>query len=187
MRSELHTVTSSGVAAASSRGYEWLLLRTRNNNKMAKCMACGRFVAVADRVQCPGCKNIYDRQCLKMAKSTLIPPNWKCTLCISKAPKGGNSETPVKSCLLENVENQVSPPHDIDDGSDMPHAAPTSALQSSENINSELMQGIRFLTMEMSAMRLEMSQFREQFDRVLGAVDAANKRVDAVENRIAKL
>lgn len=142
---------------------------------------------MAERVQCPGCRNIYDRQCLKMTKTTIIPSNWKCTLCISKTPKGGNSETPVKSCLLENIENQVSPPHGSNVSPDDPRAALTPTQQSPKDINGELVQGIRSLTMEMSEMRVEMSQFREQFERVLDAVDAANKRMDAMESRMAKL
>lgn len=150
---------------------------------MSKCMACGRFVAVAERVQCPGCKNIYDRQCLKISKTTALPPSWKCPLCITKTPKGGNSETPVKNYSLENH----SPPHGRNVGPDEPQAAHAATAQSPMDISSELVREIRSLKMEMSAMRVEMSQFGEQFERILGAVDAVNKRMDAVENRIAKL
>lgn len=142
---------------------------------------------MAERVQCPGCKNIYDRQCLNMTKTTIIPPNWICTLCISKTPKGGKSETPVKSCTLENVESQVSPLHGSNASPDDPRVALAATQQSPKDINGELVQGIRSLTMEMSAMRVEMSHFGEQFERVLGAVDAANKRMDAMESRMAKL
>ncbi|XP_026326331.1 uncharacterized protein LOC113235022 [Hyposmocoma kahamanoa] len=102
-------------------------------------------------------------------------------------PKAGNSETPVKSCSLENFENQVSPPHGSNVSADDPQTSLAPTQRSPKDINGELVQGIRSLTMEMSAMRVEMSQFREQFERVLGAVDAANKRMDAMESRMAKL
>ncbi|CAG4925981.1 unnamed protein product [Colias eurytheme] len=136
---------------------------------MSKCSACGKFVSATDGVKCLGCNSLYDRICLKISKTSKLPPNWVCPMCISKQPRKDNTETPVKSLSGVSLEDPAGT-------SDVQ----VSVLQELKLLRSDLKH-------ELSCFRLELTNIGSRVDTLMTMISDLKQRLDDVEVKVSTL
>ncbi|CAG9783345.1 unnamed protein product [Diatraea saccharalis] len=77
-----------------------------------KCAGCTNTLPKRDYIQCVSCKSMYDLDCANVSKKLFElmerKDNWKCPLCVSKRPKTGNTNTPIRTATSEIETEQHS-------------------------------------------------------------------------------
>lgn len=127
---------------------------------MSKCAACGKFVSTGDSVKCSGCNTTFDRSCLKIPKTSKLPPRWFCSGCTNK------------QSTKENREDSVFAHKDAVPNVDLSFSSP-SGCGGCEDLKQFLVE----IKNEMKAIRHDLNIYRNDL----------NKRMDGMESRIAAL
>lgn len=78
-----------------------------------KCTGCQGLLPKREYLQCLACKAAYDLDCAnisyKFFNLMTKKDQWKCPECVSKLPKTGNLNTPVRSSVTTNNMVQLDP------------------------------------------------------------------------------
>ncbi|XP_022824433.1 uncharacterized protein LOC111354968 [Spodoptera litura] len=135
---------------------------------MAKCGGCGQFIAATASIRCGKCAVCYHRACVGVPPSATPSPAWLCPGCKAKLPKTDNSATPVKGaaadCSVPNSPPTVAPPVSLD-----------------------LAHEIRAFREELSALRVDIRELRQENAQFRAAINGCNERLDAVVHRVDSL
>lgn len=148
-----------------------------------KCAACHKKIPSNEEIlTCYDCKHVYDLDCVKVSHerfSSMEPlqkESWKCPECCCKQPKSGNTNTPVRSAAAGLSD---------DDG----RSNVTQRVKKGDE--SVLAREMKLFRSEVTALRLEVSQLREEFNTGFGrlsqAVEGVGGRMDDLELRIKAL
>lgn len=113
--------------------------------------------------------------------------NWKCQECVSKKPKTDNTDTPIKTGLVDDqtsstitLRNKPAPKSQRS-----PQASPTPEHAGEAAVTfAELVKEIRLLREEMIASRTEMQEFRSAMSRLAADQAICNKKVAEVSVRL---
>lgn len=166
---------------------------------MAKCGACGKFLAAADCIRCTKCPVAYHPVCLGVT-STKVSPNWLCPVCKAKLPRTDNSATPVKGLSDDSQQNitqpilksqpAVEPPSSVLEHINNPTPSlPSQPLSSNTTESRELdiAYEIRCFREELSAMRVELREFRDEMANFRTDVGVCKERLNVVESKVSLL
>lgn len=170
------------------------------------CAGCAKLLPKHEFLRCSACKAAYDLVCLNIntkrfysfyAADSERKKTWKCPQCLSKQPKLGNLNTPVrpsddgavmtpldKSLCDDNEQENVTvrskfpavPIEERSPSSDTDHVECADALSS-----------ITLYLKEMRALREEMHVFRNTVSELTSTIKAQNKRMDHLESRLDTL
>lgn len=124
------------------------------------CSTCGRFMSLADGVECSVCGNKNHRGCV-------------CRVCHGNTASSVSTETTqpvIESCCL-------------DESMDTSFNVTAANITHEIDINSEL----RLFRAEMRATREQMSLLTTQMATLLANISATNKRIDVLELRVSDL
>ncbi|CAH0405202.1 unnamed protein product [Chilo suppressalis] len=94
-------------------------MSSKVNSKPATCAACIKPLPKNEYLQCSCCKAVYDLDCINMSSQRFHSfyalnkdrkNSWKCPECISKQPKRGNLNTPVRPTVqVQDDDASASP------------------------------------------------------------------------------
>lgn len=150
-------------------------------------------------MRCFICKAVYDLECINMntqqfntfyKKDKKRRDSWKCPECISKRPKSGNQNTPVRPILSPDTSNNVTqrnksaPKEPSDTSTDSLYGAGDRGVdETSVDPTVELRQ----FWEEMRAVRNELSLFRTAMSDLTAAINSQNTRLDKLESAVEML
>ncbi|KAF9794077.1 hypothetical protein SFRURICE_013542 [Spodoptera frugiperda] len=136
---------------------------------MAKCGGCGQFIAASASVRCSKCAGCYHRACVGVPPTATPSPAWLCPGCKATLPRTDNSATPVKGAAADYSE---------------PNSLPTVAPPVSTAVSLELAAEIRAFREELSGLRADIRQLRQENAEFRAANEGYNGRMGAVECRL---
>ncbi|KAF9412744.1 hypothetical protein HW555_008829 [Spodoptera exigua] len=131
---------------------------------MAKCGGCGQFIAASASIRCSKCAGCYHRACVGVPPTATPSPTWLCPGCKAKLPKTDNSATPVKGAAADYSE---------------PNRPPTV----SPPVSLDLALEMRAFREELSALRADIRELRQENAYFRAAISGCNERLDAVVHR----
>ncbi|KAL4705118.1 hypothetical protein ACJJTC_009749 [Scirpophaga incertulas] len=159
---------------------------------MAKCGGCGQFVGRSDCTRCSRCPGSYHPNCIGLT-TTKVSANWLCPECKAKMPKKDNSSTPVKGPSDGNtdVNSQLSPKLQravvqntaVTEKITTPPNLPSKSGSQELNVAYE----IRCFREELSAMRADLRQFRDDIVNLKTDIGYCRERMDVIEDRVCNL
>lgn len=159
------------------------------------CAGCLSYIEQRQYMTCCNCNNSYDLICANVSEkrylNTMTPEHkaaWKCVTCISRIPKKGNTQTPLRGNVNILRGASVQSPilcmdSQLDDASII---APSSPTQQSGVFIDELrafMEEMRAARLQMANLTLAITNLAQRVDECELRVDRLNARVDAVECR----
>lgn len=165
-----------------------------------KCVGCLKTIDDGQYLRCSGCQERYDLLCANVSKeqyvnkmTTLDRNAWQCVLCISKKPKTGNINTPVRSAE-DNVNRRrggavLTPQEQLDksaleaSGAGNLGVTVDEKLLDSWDIQSLIVEFRQFRE-EMKATRMQMEVLNTTMSKLATRVDACDSRIDQLAARL---
>lgn len=144
---------------------------------MGKCNGCGRFISAIGAANCAVCSALYHKACVGLPEQGRSPKQWQCPECVSKRPKVGNVNTPVKG--VESASSQC------DDSISVEESIVENEPYTSQY--TELSREMRLFREEMRGLRQEIKDFRAELCEMRSNITAYNKRVDEFDERLTYL
>ncbi|XP_053602916.1 uncharacterized protein LOC128680581 [Plodia interpunctella] len=166
------------------------------------CAGCKKSLLKKEHLRCIACKAAYDILCLNISSeryrsfysaNSERKNNWKCPECLSKIPKQGNLNTPVRA----NPPSSISTEDVLDIESPIDNENVTLRSRSTKTtVNESLLlydlkdetesspnssNYVKVFAEEMRAMRQELSRM---CDKITSFTDAINTRMDRLEQRV---
>lgn len=130
---------------------------------MAKCAACGKFLATVGAATCSICPLIFHKACVAISETATVSKQWSCPECKKKVRKGDNSATPVKSIYGTDTQLDISsPPSGEEDENEV------------RAMRREIAEYMVDLRKEMIEIRISISSFGQRLDTI-------ERRLDVLE------
>lgn len=159
-----------------------------------KCAGCKEPLPEKEYLQCASCKGKYDIQCANISRQSFISlerkDQWRCPECISKNPKKGNINTPVRNCQSETAGLHES----TNEHQNITHRAKTTRVRSKCPQGSPVKQNDSFqshsgvvdeLKLFMREFILkEMGDIKKALETLTHTINAQNSRIAQLENRV---
>lgn len=170
-----------------------------------KCAGCRNILPRrGEHLRCEICKGSYDLECANVsAKSYNLmerKQTWKCPECVSKRPKVGNLNTPVRTSspgdiVQEPVSTSPPSPKAVGDkdvtvrseGVENNSPAFTIGTTTADHLQSSIPTEMQLFWDEIKAFRIEMSKLRITMDALTYSINSQNLRINALETRIDTL
>lgn len=169
-------------------------LQVSKMSTLIKCGGCLKPIEGKQYLRCNLCALNYDLSCANVSEQRYLntmtrdhKKNWKCMLCISKQPKGDNSNTPIRAANDDGVTtkrgaSKESPPERVES---LPI---NNALNTLLNDDIKvLISEVRQFKEEMRATRKQMEELSQTMSRLNDRVDACDVRIDALCDRVSSL
>lgn len=178
---------------------------------MAVCAGCKKQVKAADKIICSKpCSLNYHYQCVGLTPNlSKIPTGWKCPTCVSKQPRGDNTDTPIRTrpydsspertddvCFTLRKQGSQSDPKlkacygDVQREDLLILIRQELSTVLKEIISAELkplINDIQDLKTSLSYLTNENSKLLEQIKSLESEKDNLTKRTDELELRVAKM
>jgi hypothetical protein len=173
-----------------------------------KCAACTKSLDKKDFLRCVMCELAYDIACLNIssqryrsfyALNSERKHTWKCPECLSKIPKQGNINTPVRgsASVVNNNSCATTLVNSINDDDQnvtlRPKHTTAPVLEEHQHNNSEEKESVnvndsmaylKVFVDEMRAMRQELSRM---CDKMSTFTETINSRMDRLEQRMESI
>lgn len=184
------------------------------NSAFEKCAGCTKPLPKKEYLRCALCKAAYDIECANVSSKRYYAfyalekqrkDSWKCPECLSKMPKTGNVNTPVRSGFQDGFDSTRidDSPNNLYDRNVTVRAkssklvaveeeaanlsfnqSRTEDLGGTEVVASNIMEELKLFSGEMRAAREEMCMFRETVAGLFDTIKAQNIRIELLEDRI---
>lgn len=147
-------------------------------------------------MKCAHCKTPYDLDCanVSLKRFNLMTKenkaNWKCPECISKKPKVGNLNTPIRSAPNSETEptGTCNVTHRVKSTQNSnPSTSEPKPLDDDEGSPSFQREDMRLFLKEFRAFRIEMTSLRDAVSELTSVVKMQSNRIDQLETRLAAL
>ncbi|CAK1595245.1 unnamed protein product [Parnassius mnemosyne] len=173
-------------------------------NNSQNCAGCKNSITNKDFLQCMQCKGKYDLDCANISPKNFRQmerkkEHWKCPECLSKLPKKGNSNTPVRgtTAILEGGTNlrtdSSTVSHVLKSGN--PNVTVRSKVLNPPPLSetSNLVQGVENITINSYAdilndLKIYMKNLlHDEMDRVQKAIGSLTNTIKDQNSRIEQL
>lgn len=169
-------------------------------SKNIVCGGCRVMIKSRRFLQCCVCCQCYDLECAGVSeqrfRNTLTDEHraaWKCVLCLSKQPKSGNSNTPVRGSdggiTIGRGAAVLSPPEQIEESI----VVPITPIRQKNDTEVEmtdlqvLIREVRLFREEMTATRHQMKLLNETMATLTARIDICEGHIDSLSERVANL
>jgi hypothetical protein len=162
-----------------------------SSKSSVNCAGCNKLLNKKERMRCSACEAIYDLDCANISSKRFLSfyaagskRNWSCPECISKQPKKGNLDTPVRHPTNNESDDDGNTAKNVTQRSKNSRAC---AVDSSNESCDEQVSDMKLLVSEIRAMRLEMSRLHTTIIGLTDEIKAQNTRINTLEAKVDAL
>lgn len=145
------------------------------------CAACCKATTASHSLECSKCKDKYHALCVNITDVKKLPDSfkqsWVCPACQSKAPKKGNTNTPVRTS---------GPADDPNSNVTMRSQGRKAALPVTPPPSSPVNDSLTALVTEIKLLRADMCEVKEQLKNLSLGVGQCTSRIDLLEAGLAR-
>lgn len=162
---------------------------------VVKCGACQKFVSATEGAiaACATCGKGFHKECVGVAKKSLIPSTWVCPGCKLKLPRNNQDNTPIKGpSTVMAPTSPVMAPTPSATVTTLPPQMQSPESKREKELEEALQNDLEDLTekslaYELRAFRLEMTRTREEMKALRQDLINLRSTVRVCETRLDKM